>query len=225
MLTKVLKCPFCIKHPGKNRAYFADKCIKCNGQAQIAIDVNKTKICPFCNGDGGNPDYKMELCPNCDGDGFIIDLTQKLESISVLSIVSGKRYDADKNIKELFKDLVGDIKIVDPYLGDDSLNRLLYMENASNVEFITKNTNNLNSTYFSSFKSQNTKFDFKKSNSNTIHDRYIITNDKLLLLGHGIKDIGKKDSFVISIDGSIASELINETKLRFQRLWSSATTI
>lgn len=225
MLTKVVECPFCLSHPGKNRAYKSETCIKCGGIAQISIDANKTKKCPFCKGDGGRPNYSIELCPVCNGDGLVKDLENNYETISLLGIVSGQKYEADKSLKELFKELRGDIKIVDPYLGDESLSRLLYLENVTSVDFVTKNTSNLNLALFNSFKSENNNFNFKKSTSNTIHDRYIISDDKIMLLGHGIKDIGKRDSFIISIDNSIAQELINETKLRFHQLWSSATSI
>ncbi|MCK4235023.1 hypothetical protein KAX75_11375, partial [candidate division WOR-3 bacterium] len=58
-----------------------------------------------------------------------------------------------------------------------------------------------------------------------LHDRYIITNNCLLIIGHGLKDIGKKESFIIQIDSTLAPDLIRTIAKVFDQRWSNSSSI
>jgi hypothetical protein len=48
---------------------------------------------------------------------------------------------------------------------------------------------------------------------------------QLLIVGHGLKDIGGKESFIICIRRDIAPDLLKETAKAFDARWNSATSI
>ena len=58
-----------------------------------------------------------------------------------------------------------------------------------------------------------------------MHDRYVLTDDMLILVGHGLKDIGGKESFVIRLDGEVARDLIATLAPSFDAKWASASPI
>jgi hypothetical protein len=51
-----------------------------------------------------------------------------------------------------------------------------------------------------------------------LHDRYIIHNDGMLLLGASLKDVGKKQSFVVAIGSDVAQSVATA----FDGQWQSA---
>ena len=58
-----------------------------------------------------------------------------------------------------------------------------------------------------------------------IHDRFVLSDDELILLGHGLKDIGSKDSFIIRIGRDLAGDLIDTVHDSFETKWQQATLI
>ena len=55
-----------------------------------------------------------------------------------------------------------------------------------------------------------------------IHDRYIISSDDFILLGHSIKDLGNKESFAISLNKNAFKNLIEAISENFDRRWNQA---
>ena len=138
-------------------------------------------------------------------------------------VVGGRPYDAHRELELIFGELTGDICICDPYIGDTTLDRLELLSAINSVRFLTQR-NQANPTKFDSFKAQFTNFEFAQI-AQVLHDRYILTGDSITLLGHGIKDIGKKDSFIISMDNSVAEDLLMVSKNKFDEHWRSAAKI
>ena len=58
-----------------------------------------------------------------------------------------------------------------------------------------------------------------------LHDRYIVDDRGLLILGHGLKDIGKKESFAIFREKSLNSDIIRDILRAFFDRWESAIPI
>jgi hypothetical protein len=52
-----------------------------------------------------------------------------------------------------------------------------------------------------------------------------MSDDSLLILGHGIKDIGSKESFAIVISAEHAQDLIDGVRAVFDKRWSSSTAL
>ncbi len=58
-----------------------------------------------------------------------------------------------------------------------------------------------------------------------LHDRYLLADNALLIIGHGLKDIGGKESFVIRLDRNVASDLLDELTQSFDNKWGGATLL
>lgn len=147
--------------------------------------------------------------------------------IQVVRIEAGKPRSARQQLGDLLSQLNGTIRICDPYFGLRTLDALALIPNTNKVQFLTSRT------FEKSAKLSGPLSDFKKENSNvelrvlspptTLHDRYILAQDTLLLLGHGIKDIGSKESFVIVISSSFAGDLFTTQKSIFDHHWANAS--
>jgi hypothetical protein len=149
--------------------------------------------------------------------------------LSVSYIREGKPRTARKILSQILNSLNGEIRICDPYYGVRSLDAIEMIPDACKVRFLSSQTSE------SAAKISNAISDFKKEHANVeirvfpnpklIHDRYIISEDNLLILGHGIKDIGNKESFVINIQKEHARDLLSDLKQSFDEKWSSSTAI
>ena len=96
------------------------------------------------------------------------------------------------------------------------------------MRFLTVKTNE------PSAKIERAILDFTKQRPNTefridvepsdLHDRYVLTNDSLLILGHGLKDIGSKESFMISLRRDNAG-LLDTLATSFDDRWNKAAPV
>lgn len=46
-----------------------------------------------------------------------------------------------------------------------------------------------------------------------------------MILGHGLRDIGYKESFVVFLERSLISTIIEEITTAFENRWKSATSV
>lgn len=65
----------------------------------------------------------------------------------------------------------------------------------------------------------------KHSNKKDLHDRYILHDDGIFLLDHGIKDIGNSESFVVVLPIDIVRDIHKRISQQFDNRWSNSTTI
>lgn len=148
-------------------------------------------------------------------------------SISVAYIEEGKPRTARKILAELLSDLTGDVSICDPYYGIHSLDTLELIPKSCNIRFLTSRTNENDS------KISRAIVDFKRERPNTeirvfpntkiLHDRYILTRGNLFILGHGLKDIGNRESFVVCISRDISQDLLDTVGTNFDDKWAVST--
>jgi hypothetical protein len=54
-----------------------------------------------------------------------------------------------------------------------------------------------------------------------LHDRYLVHDDGILLMGASVKDVGKKQSFVVAAGKDIAGAVTPA----FDKLWSQAAPV
>jgi hypothetical protein len=158
---------------------------------------------------------------------------EKILSISsglaVLRIEAGQPRQARIKLGEILDHLSSVVRICDPYYGVGTLDSLDLIPKNCDVRFITQKTNESTRTISGALR------DFYKERPRTelrsasqalkLHDRYIITKQQIMILGHGIKDIGNKESFVIVLDRVFVPNLIDELIISFDRDWVAATKI
>jgi hypothetical protein len=150
-------------------------------------------------------------------------------SFFVVRIEAGKPRMAGIKVSLVLAKLTGAIKICDPYYGIRSFDVLDAIPKVCPVKFLSAHaTDKLSklSGILSDFKKENPKFEIRvQPPPVTIHDRYLITTDQLLLLGNGFKDMGAKESFMINLEGSMAKDLIRELHNSFDKSWNSAQPV
>lgn len=153
-------------------------------------------------------------------------------SINLYYFESNKPYTSKKILsRQILETIKGEVKFVDPYCGDRTLDLLKSIKN--NPIKILTNTKNLrnNERQFlndlSDFRIENSSMNFEIRNyiSRDLHDRYIITPDCLILIGHSIKDLGKKESFAIKLDKNMNETVYNDLNDNFDTRWKHATIL
>jgi hypothetical protein len=148
--------------------------------------------------------------------------------INVLFIQANTPRTARKQLAEYLSKFDGIIKICDPYYGARSLDVLENIPKKCQVRFLTAKTNENASTIsrgIKDFVAEHPRTEIRVYSGGDLHDRYILKSDSLLIVGHGIKDIGNKDSFVIDISKSMAPDLWSNVDSAFDSKWGSSTVI
>lgn len=150
-------------------------------------------------------------------------------SLSVVRIDGNHPRTARKELSEVLQSVNGLVRVCDPYYGLRTLDALEQIPKRCSVRFLTARTGE------SGRKLKNAIRDFRKERPNVdlrlaskpseLHDRYVVAKDHLLLLGHGLKDMGGKESFLIRLDRKLAPDLIRETIAAFDRRWGKAAVL
>lgn len=184
---------------------------------------------------------KMLITRNINEDGDVIYrlmtrgareaevLLNEQGGLSVLRIESGQPRQARLRLGEVLQSIVGVVRVCDPFYGVGTLDSLDLIPKSCDVRFLSQKTSEPArkiSGALRDFYKERSKVELRKCNSSVrLHDRYIVTKDSLLLLGHGIKDIGNKESFIVCIDKDLAPDLIDEVIASFDQNWSNASKI
>ena len=198
-------------------------CQVCGGTGRLARVFNPDLLCKYCNGTGKDP-FKTAPCDVCHGYGFISE-----EAPIVFIYIRGDRpYSDRRTIENILEQAIGEVRICETYLGSATLDILRSIPAACTVRVLVgKNTRVLPklSREVNTFKKEYTSFEFRQHMQHDLHDRYIVDDRGLVILGHGLKDIGKKESFAISLEKSLNQDIIRDILRAFDDRWKLATPI
>jgi hypothetical protein len=152
-------------------------------------------------------------------------------SIEVFYFESDKRYTSKRILsKNILHNLKGELRIVDPYCGERTLDILGNVKNRV-VKFITRveNLREKDKKRFlreiKDFKSEHSEIEFKNYPHKDIHDRYIISSELLVILGHSIKDLGAKESFAIILNKDTNKNIVEALIENFNRRWKQSSIL
>jgi hypothetical protein len=152
-------------------------------------------------------------------------------SVEVFYFEPGKKYSAKRALsKVILEELRGKLQIVDPYCGERTLDILRDVRN-KNIEFMTRveNINEKERTKFlrdlQDFKSEYKMIEFRNYPNTDIHDRYVISENSLIILGHSLKDLGSKESFAIILNKETSKNTVEALIENFNRRWKQATPL
>jgi hypothetical protein len=141
------------------------------------------------------------------------------------------KFTAKKFLKnQIFESLKGDLKIVDPYCSERTLDILSDLKNRD-VKFLTRLENLRDKERgrfqrgLQDFKSENPNMEFRDYPNADIHDRYIISPDFLVILGHSIKDLGAKESFAVVLNKDASRNVVEALIENFDRRWKQSTPL
>lgn len=223
-----MRCPPCLG-TGVGRSS-QGTCELCGGRGTLPDDASLTERCNLCLGTGVGGGSRG-FCQVCEGYGRLRARTDlpNPNAPFVFFVEAGQPRTAHLELAELFNGVSGEIGICDPYYGTGSLFRLDLLEHCSPIRFLTKNADPNEAAILSralrEWKRQHGATEFRKNSGSELHDRYIITDAELILLGHGLKDVGNKDSFVVRIPTSLAADTVQGVRDSFEQKWASATPI
>src|SRR3989344_4912872 len=151
---------------------------------------------------------------------------KKDEEIEVYYFEPGKPHTSRKNFTTILNSLKGEIKICDPYLNKDTLEALEELKN-TRVKFLTSSKKlnlKVSSQELNDFKTENNNVEIKGFPHDHLHDRYIISSDRLFLLGHGFS-VRSKESFIIELPGKFSKDLIQSLSTTFDIRWKNQSNV
>lgn len=158
------------------------------------------------------------------GKDYLFSLVKR-GSIKLFYFEPEKRYSTKKILAEnILEELKGELKIVDPYCGDRTLDILKDIKDQT-VKFLTRlqNLNEKNRNRLlrelQDFKSEYPNFEFRNYLNRDIHDRYVISQNFLVILGHSLKDLGSKESSAIVLENQANKNIVEALTENFNRRW------
>ena len=115
-------------------------------------------------------------------------------AVSVVRVEAGQPRTARSQLADVLSGLKGLVRICDPYYGVRTLDSLDHIPVASPVRFLTATTSEAGRRLTggaSGFQEGEANRGVSHSpRAAPLHDRYVVTSQLLLILGHGLKDIG-----------------------------------
>jgi hypothetical protein len=153
------------------------------------------------------------------------------EDIEVFYFESGNHYTSKRILSNnLMHKINGNFAIVDPYCDVRTLDVLREVKNRK-VKLITQldklrpQNKETFLRHLKDFKTEYNHVEFRNYQFNDIHDRYILSADSLIILGHSIKDLGSKETFAIWLNEKNAKNIIEELSNNFDRRWTQSVPI
>lgn len=164
------------------------------------------------------------------GKDYLMSISNQ-ESIKLYYFEPEKRFTSKRIlVKNILKNLKGILKFTDPYVDIRTLDLLKDLKN-SEIRILSK-LNNLRETQrnrflreLKDFLKENRNFQFKDYNKKDLHDRYIISQDSILLIGYSIKDLGAKESFAVVMDKESNSDIYKILNSNFDERWNLSNSI
>jgi hypothetical protein len=156
---------------------------------------------------------------------------EKTKSMTIFYFEPDKNYSSKRLlVKRVLSNLKGELRIVDPY---SDLRTLDVMSSVKNKILFMSKLKNFNKTKdrdkflreLQDFKTEHSNIEFRDYPNNDIHDRYIISDDLIVILGHSIKDLGGKESFAIVLNKRSSKNIHEALVENFNRRWKISNTI
>ena len=199
-------------------------CPVCHGRKRIDDSQLGPNECPRCSGRGLEYGTHDQACATCSG-------TVRLpnEGDRVVLVKAGNISDARASLDTILAELRGEVAVCDPYYGRSSLARLANLVSCNCIQFLTQKPDDKEKSFidvrFTEFQKDYSHFIIRRATGPELHDRYVLTADEMILLGHGLKDIGKKDSFILRLHRNALGDMFNGAWQLFRDRWASAAPL
>ena len=174
-----------------------------------------------------NGEYKISGI----GEAYLRSL-KKDEPLNVVYINPDKPRTAKKSLENLVKSIPKNFLLIcDPYYGLKTLEVLeAFAKYHKEIKFLTckmgggEKAATLNRA-IADFKKECKRVETRLVAGNDLHDRYIIAKDRFFIIGHGIKDLGNKESLIVVVEDRYGKDIRKTITSVFQKRWASAKTI
>jgi len=156
------------------------------------------------------------------------DIPQKppKEEVKEILLPPGSPYTGFRKMENLLKEAKEYVKIIDPYVDEETLDTLLSVPKETSILLLTaflggEDREKRFIKLCQRFRAERPKFNIGKCDPRLIHDRFILTHGKGWSIGTSIKDVGKKLSII--------TELLDNTRGQietfFDELWKKSKDI
>ncbi len=151
--------------------------------------------------------------------------------IEVLYFEPNKHYTSKRLLsKNVLDNLYGELRIVDPYCSERTLDTLSNLKN-KDIKFLTRveNMRDKEKERFlrelKDFKTEHRTIEFKNYPHTDIHDRYAISSERVVILGYSIKDLGSKESFAVIFNKEFNKNIVEALIEIFNRRWKQSAIL
>ena len=166
------------------------------------------------------------------GESYLRSL-RKYEPLNVVYVSPNKPRTATKTLESLVKSLhKGTLLITDPYYGVKTFEVLeTFAKHHKQIRFLTAKIGSgekqaMVARVAKDFRKEfGKKVEIKLTSSKELHDRYIIADGIFFVVGHGIKDLGHKESFIFGIEDRYGKDIRRTLERVFSQRWAKATPI
>lgn len=167
------------------------------------------------------------------GEDYLKSLKMK-NPLRIIYLAPNKPITAETSLEELIKSVKkGNLFITDPYYGLKTLKILCdFAEYHKNIHFLTAQLGggekiNIVKNFLKDIKREyKNKIEVRiYPNKNELHDRYIIGEDIFFIIGHGIKDLGKKESLIIAVEDKYGKDIRKILENAFRQRWNISQTL
>lgn len=216
---KFMDCVYC--EASGTEPYTGNVCPVCEGKIELPDNLAGRPKCRRCQIKPGHEPYTFGKCLVCGGTGRIPP--EDHDGPEIWHVEPTGLFKLHQNLSELFSSLTGEVCVCDKYYGTRSLARIREFQACSTLRLLTQIPDTQERAFLpTSLQDFLREQDFVQIHKYTgldLHDRYIFTDERLIILGHGLKDIGKKESFVIILSAEMASDMIKALKVSFEEKW------
>lgn len=131
-------------------------------------------------------------------------------------------------VKEAMKKTKGEVLVLDKYFGMDSLDFLQGFQKNRRIRFLTSHpTKNLGQLQreVARFRKEFPNSEFRAYPApHELHDRYLLFDEEVWFVGHGIKDIGLKESFVVVLGNPFGKDIRKTLHDSFEARWALSSS-
>lgn len=124
-----------------------------------------------------------------------------------------------RKFEEVLASLSGDLRVCDPYVENRTLDLLSECRSARSISLLTANIlkeSTLRRDLAAYEKGSFPSLEIRIANKTVLHDRYILHDEGMLLLGTSLNGFAKKQSFIVPLGPDIAQA----TGQAFGKVWS-----
>ncbi len=137
----------------------------------------------------------------------------------VFYIEPGKPFSSKMMLfNDILSNMMNKVWICDPYIGVRLLDILHALDASIEIRIMTIQVQNGSAfrRMLIDFEKEHTNTEVRIAPSGELHDRYILSDNGMWLVGHSLKDLGSKESFVVKLDEDIRKSM----ELVFANRWN-----
>lgn len=153
--------------------------------------------------------------------------------LNVVYVDPEKPRTAKNNLDALIRSIPkSELLICDPYYGLKTLDVLeAFLKHHKKIRFLSLRIGGgdkaalVTSAVRDFLKEHRNKVEMRIASHPDMHDRYIISDDRFLIVGHGIKDLGSKESMMVVVSDKFGKDIRITITKNFEDRWKLATPV